>query len=596
MKRILLRILALLLLVIALALFLPNVTALAYPPAQPPIPHTLVGHSDCVGCHATGANGAPKYPADHAGRTNDICQACHKQAAPAAAPTAAAPAATASPTVQATAAASPTTAEATTVPATEPAQATPTAQPTAAPAAAAGGPPNIPHPLEGRDNCLACHQTGVGGAPKVPASHAGRTVDTCRTCHQPAQPAQGEVPQILPTPISHPAESGAKSTCVTCHSSYGGKLAQVVTDWQSSIHSQKGVSCEDCHGGDPTSMDKAMTLAAGFIGVPKKVDIPALCASCHSRVDAMRQYDLPTDQWSKYQQSVHGQKLAQGDTNVATCFTCHDGHATKEVNDPSSQVYSMNVPELCSSCHSNAQLMKQYGIPTDQFDNYKKSVHGVALLEKQDTRAPNCATCHGNHGAAPPGIQEVANVCGSCHTATQDYFSKSAHAASTAGAPKCVTCHSEHNVSTPSEATFRGTGTSDCGSCHPASSSQAEMVQSLDKALRDAATAVDEADASIKLAAGSALIMAPEEVKLAGARTDLITARAAQHTLDLNTVKERTDKATTEAKAVEADSKKAMADSLFRREFMGLGLGIMALSIGSLYIIRRELYKQLPKE
>lgn len=46
------------------------------------------------------------------------------------------------------------------------------------------GPPNIPHPLEGRDQCLLCH--GQGGLKPVPADHAGRTEQMCRLCHQPA--------------------------------------------------------------------------------------------------------------------------------------------------------------------------------------------------------------------------------------------------------------------------------------------------------------------------------------------------------------------------------------------------------------------------
>jgi hypothetical protein len=143
---------------------------------------------------------------------------------------------------------------------------------------------------------------------------------------------------------------------------------------------------------------------------------------------------------------------------------------------------------------------------------------------------------------------------------------------------------------------FEGEGARQCGSCHTATSPQAKTVQEIDQNLRDSAAAVDQAAAAIQRAAGSALIVAPEEVKLAEARTNLITARAAQHTLSVSAIKERTDKATAAAKAVIADADKAQADSVFRRQFMGVGLAIMALAIASLYVIRRELYKQLPKK
>ncbi len=40
------------------------------------IPHTLVGRDDCLICHDVGK--LKPFPADHKGRTIDICQACHK--------------------------------------------------------------------------------------------------------------------------------------------------------------------------------------------------------------------------------------------------------------------------------------------------------------------------------------------------------------------------------------------------------------------------------------------------------------------------------------------------------------------------------------
>lgn len=42
----------------------------------PVIPHTLEGRADCLLCHA--ATAFRPFPADHAGRTNDGCQTCHK--------------------------------------------------------------------------------------------------------------------------------------------------------------------------------------------------------------------------------------------------------------------------------------------------------------------------------------------------------------------------------------------------------------------------------------------------------------------------------------------------------------------------------------
>lgn len=587
----------------------------ARPPGQSPIPHDIQGRETlCVACHASGVAGAPKYPPDHDGRTSEQCLLCHKPAAsteltPTVELTVSATE-TFSETITATAVATETiiTEETATVAPTEEistptAQATaPTVEATVVPAQPTAAPspeiPRIPHPLQGRDDCLACHGTGISGAPKVPPSHAGRTSDTCRLCHQPAEPAEGEIPLVLPTIISHPTSAPNQNSCAACHANLGGASAAAVQDWNNSIHAQRNVTCADCHGGDPAAADKqaAHSATANFVGKPKTVDIPALCAGCHARVDLMRQFDLPTDQWAKYQQSVHGKELAKGDTNVATCFTCHDGHATKQVTDPSARVYPLNVPALCGGCHSNVELMRPYNIPTNQYELYVNSVHGTALLQKQDLRAPSCATCHGTHGAAPPGFDEVANVCGSCHTATQDYYLKSVHASNVPGMPKCVTCHGRYDVQTPSDAMFHGDGTRQCGSCHTPNSKQSEAVQAIADNIEASAQAVDTAAKSIQEASAYALIVAPEEAKLSEAKTNLITARAAQHTLSLDTIKERTDAATQKANEVTADAQKAIADSFFRRQIMVIGLAIMAMAIFALWLVRRALYKQLPKE
>ncbi|MBI4671219.1 MAG: ammonia-forming cytochrome c nitrite reductase subunit c552 [Chloroflexi bacterium] len=590
---------------VATGLFLIRVPVLARPPAQKPVPHVIEGRETlCLACHTDGVAGAPKFPADHAGRTNEQCLLCHKERAGNATTPGAQATVESTETISGTITATAIATDTVTVGETEtaaPAQetpsptlpATPSPEPTTAPSA-----PRIPHALQGRDDCLACHSKGEGGAPVLTTSHAGRTSDTCRLCHQPAEPGAGEIPQILPTLIPHPTAIQDQNSCVQCHTNLGGKFAETVQAWSGSIHSQRGVTCADCHGGDPTNREKeaAHSTSANFVGKPKTVDIPALCASCHARVELMRQYDLPTDQWAKYQQSIHGKELAQGNVNVATCFVCHDGHATKESTDPSAQVYPLNIPALCGSCHSNVELMKPYNIPTNQYELYTKSVHGIGLLQKQDLRAPSCATCHGTHGAAPPGFEEVANVCGSCHTATQDYYLKSVHASNTPGTPKCVTCHGRYDVESPSDAMFHGDGARECGSCHTPTSPQNAAVQEISSNIESSARAVDEAAKAIKEAAGSALIVAPEEAKLAEARTSLITARAAQHTLNRDTIKKRTDAATAKAKEVTADAQQAIANSIFRREIMAIGLAIMVLAISALWLVRRELYKELPKK
>ena len=118
-----------------------------------------------------------------------------------------------------------------------------------------------------------------------------------------------------------------------------------------------------------------------------------VCGTCHSDVDQMRAYQIPTDQYAKYKTSVHGQQLLHGQRHqVAICTDCHGVHDVKKASDPTSKVYPLNVPALCASCHANATYMEPYGIPTDQYDVYKSSVHGQAAARRVRTfghrRAP----------------------------------------------------------------------------------------------------------------------------------------------------------------------------------------------------------------
>ena len=191
-------------------------------------------------------------------------------------------------------------------------------------------------------------------------------------------------PLYNPYDIGHTAAMGKNETdtCFACHIDLEDEHAITAHDYEESIHKAAGVSCSACHGGDPTKdeMKTSMDVESGFIGVPNKKEISGICASCHSDADRMRQYNLPTDQYSKYSSSVHGIKLRRGDNKVPTCTDCHGTHNILKASDPRSPVYMLNIPELCANCHGDSDLMESYDIPTNQLEVYKESIHGKALL------------------------------------------------------------------------------------------------------------------------------------------------------------------------------------------------------------------------
>src|SRR3990172_6231757 len=257
--------------------------------------------------------------------------------------------------------------------------------------------------------------------------------------------------------------------CYTCHQ----ELEILPEGFQEyDVHLQMGLSCAGCHGGDPTSDDEdiAMSKEKGFAGVPDRKEIPKFCGKCHSDPEYIRDYHpgIPTDQVSQYYTSVHGQKILKGDNKVAVCTNCHTTHGILPAKDPRSSVYPLNVPQTCRKCHSNSVYMKTYEIPSNQYELYAESVHGIALLDNKDIGAPACNDCHGNHGATPPGLTSVTFICGSCHVINMEFFrqTRMARAFEDMHFHGCEQCHGYHAIKKTSDKLVGVNKEAFCVNCH----------------------------------------------------------------------------------------------------------------------------------
>jgi len=69
----------------------------------------------------------------------------------------------------------------------------------------------VPHAIVGREQCLTCHASAVK---PVPASHAGRTDETCTLCHKP-----GVVKESESEAKAIPHAIVGREQCLTCHAS-----------------------------------------------------------------------------------------------------------------------------------------------------------------------------------------------------------------------------------------------------------------------------------------------------------------------------------------------------------------------------------------
>jgi Cytochrome c3 len=396
--------------------------------------------------------------------------------------------------------------------------------------------------------------------------------------------------------IAAPARAQtAKNSCLDCHSQLGAPYHVDQQAFASGIHAEKGLTCVSCHGGDATTddMTKAMNPAAGFKGPIGRKQVPTLCASCHSNTTYIRGFDpsLRTDQYSQYLTSVHGKLLAKGDTKVAVCTDCHGLHNIRAPTDPQSSVYPLNVAKTCATCHANAAYMKPYNIPTDQYASYTASVHYEDLTVKGDLSAPTCVTCHGSHGAVPPGVTSVVNVCSTCHIFQAQLFDKSPHkqAFATMGLPGCVVCHSNHRIVEPTDA-FIGTGQGAvCVRCHTQGDPGYVAAAKIHQGLTGLEASIQRSSDILATAESSGVEVGPAMLELSDARDDLTKARVAVHNFDAAPV----EKDLQAGLSVTRKTYKAGVAALAERDYRRRGLGISLIVILVVVIAFGLLIKKL---
>ncbi len=379
--------------------------------------------------------------------------------------------------------------------------------------------------------------------------------------------------------------------CLSCHTASDALPDGFIRD---DVHLRAGLSCAGCHGGDPTSddQDTAMSPRAGFVGVPAKKEIPRFCGKCHSDIDFMRQYQprIPTDQAQQYATSVHGKRLLEGDTKVADCTSCHTAHGVLPASDSRSSVYALNVPSTCERCHADPDYMRGYDIPTDQSAKYAKSVHGVALLENQDTGSPACNDCHGNHGATPPDVASVGQVCGHCHVNNMAYFRASGmgRAFERERLHDCEECHGNHGVQKTSDDMVGVGDRGVCVGCHSEGDKGFTAAKQIHAHLQELTTAWEEAELRRSEVDRKGMDDVEIGFLLQESHQDLIQARTLVHTFDPEKVGEKTKDGVQKAKAALDQAIAEVKEYRFRRQGFGLATIFITLLVVALYLKIRQ--------
>ncbi len=382
--------------------------------------------------------------------------------------------------------------------------------------------------------------------------------------------------------------------CAECHRGLEDTdLSEPAALWEGDVHLAAGLTCTGCHGGDALTPDEG-TAHTGMVASPSRDRVPALCGRCHSNQEFMRGYDpdIRIDQVDAYRTSRHGELLAEGDTNVAVCVDCHSTHGIKSSDDAGASTHPANVPDTCGECHTDDERMASYGIPTDQFDEFKTSVHWSVLEEQGDLSAPVCNDCHGNHGAVPPGYEAVGRVCAECHFQIGEYFAASPHYSVfvEAETPGCSTCHGNHAIQLADDELLGLGELSTCGGagCHTEADEGGIAASQMLVLVNSLLQAHARGDSILTEAEHAGMPVDRPRFELAQVQNAIVSARAMLHMANLDSLQTKIDDGLTLSAAGFEAGEGAFVELRTRRTGLAVSaVFILFLILGLLFKIRQ---------
>lgn len=281
--------------------------------------------------------------------------------------------------------------------------------------------------------CLACHSNtdkvlkfpngdtvSIAVDPQVydQSSHANLACQTCHTNITSFPHPQNTAKSARDYTLQH------KDTCNQCHPDQAKQLAGSAHAKLAAAGNPNTPICADCH--NPHIQEPIQKDKNGDPAPSEHQKIATTCSKCHSSI------------FNEYKNSVHGKALFnENNLDVPACDQCHGIHNLKQARTVE---FRLNSPELCSNCHTRADIMNKYNISTNVLNTYVADFHGttVTLFSKEhtggmDTNKPVCYDCHGVHNIASvkdpkQGLELQQNLlitCQKCHPDASKNFSTS---------------------------------------------------------------------------------------------------------------------------------------------------------------------------
>jgi len=282
-----------------------------------------------------------------------------------------------------------------------------------------------PHPEQVQKvDCGTCHYSEMESWQKsshgisVQSGHEdAATCSSCHTSHYIFGPTDS-LSTVYPT--------NEWKTCAKCHEKkelieqYNIPQPEAVQMWKTTVHGRAlidddnldAATCSDCHGAHKILPGRNIQSHVN------KFNVPETCGSCHAEI------------YKKYEESIHGQALSEGNFDAPSCTDCHGEHTIQSPTTKGSSVSKqLQAEKTCAKCHNDEDLAAKYGFgAANQVSTYQDSYHGLAVL-RGDKDAASCADCHTAHLILPKSDPKssvnagnLASTCGQCHQGATTQF------------------------------------------------------------------------------------------------------------------------------------------------------------------------------
>jgi predicted CXXCH cytochrome family protein len=169
-------------------------------------------------------------------------------------------------------------------------------------------------------------QPAIAPAPILPNN-------SCADCHRRLIFTSEAQRQFVEIRIKH-LESGI-SCSIVCHEDKLNKTtASTYAMWSISTHALFNVTCEKCHGGNPSAVLKQEAHAGLSNKSIARANTPETCGKCHE------------PELAEFKSSQHFKKLESGEEGPApACITCHQAHSVRVLT-------ASEIEDFCSNCHN----------------------------------------------------------------------------------------------------------------------------------------------------------------------------------------------------------------------------------------------------